>query len=260
MSVTTRNIAITFDTVSDMINDKDIKLGMVVQTLGKNSVNDNYGAIYKIMSNPDGNVGTNNYALKKKPLLKAVRINSSSNEDRIRTLEKGISDTNKEVANINAKLTGIINCDVFAEIKALSGGVKVVCLSNGQKAIVVTDVVEAAVATLELGDEDYETTESTNTEENGEPAVINEDEIEVIAEEVESPDDENVSVSLTDNIAKITIKVTADRSWLIPSTFELLSGKISEVYLNDNCSIIQSSGNITLTVNRQLNPAIYYYI
>jgi hypothetical protein len=314
MSVTTRNIAITFDTVSDMINDKDIKLGMVVQTLGKNSVNDNYGATYKIVSNPDGNVGTNNYALKKKPLLKAIRINSTSVEERIKTSESSITNLKAGVSEINERLTGIVNCEVYGEIKALSAGIKIVSLTNGQKAIIVTDVVapaEAAIATLELNDEDYDTLlspgpteeqesnegtevvepeeipeepvgeESTEPEKEPEtpeeettepeevevsepdmsavPMMLSDEGIEPITEE-EIIDDDNVTVSLTDNIATVSFIATKDRAWAIPTTLELLSDKISEVYLNDNCAIKYTSSTVRITVNRQLNPAIYYYI
>ena len=305
MSVTTRNIAITFDTVSDMINDKDIKLGMVVQTLGKNSVNDNYGATYKIVSNPDGNVGTNNYALKKKPLLKAIRINSTSVEERIKTSESDTANLKANVTDINNRLTGIVNCDVYGEIKALSAGIKIVSLTNGQKAIIVTDVVapaEAAIATLELNDEDHDTllspgpteepesnegTEEIPEEPVGEestepetpeeettepeevevsepdilavPMMLSDEGIEPIAEE-EIIDDANVTVSLTDNIATVSFTANKDRAWAIPTTLELLSGKISEVYLNDNCAIKYTSSTVRITVNRQLNPAIYYYI
>ena len=44
-------VDLVFDTLLDVIACKDLKDGMVVQTLGKNNVNDNYGATYKIYKN-----------------------------------------------------------------------------------------------------------------------------------------------------------------------------------------------------------------
>lgn len=138
MPDTTRNISVVYDTASIMSQDANLKEGMVVQTLGLKSVNDNYGAIYKIMKNPNDKIGVNDFILTKNPKLKAVYINSSNSEARMGSYEK----------KLTTHVNNIQNCSKINEI-TLASGVKIVLLANGQKAVVVNSSnVDASTITI----------------------------------------------------------------------------------------------------------------
>lgn len=237
MANTSKNISMVFDTISVMLNDKNIKLGMVVQTLGKNKINDNYGAMYKIMENPNDEIGKNDYILKSKPKLKAVRIESSTFEERLRTCENFISDYNEKVsgeitgeleemkAEISNLSTQVKNTDIVMIIETLTVGIKLALLGNGQKAVVVTDI------------------------------------------DADAEDDTHMEVSITeDGIVTATLALNDDVLWATPSTLELLNYRPATLFVNDNCGIEFKRGSesvpnsLVFTINRQLTPAVYYYI
>lgn len=236
MANTTKNISMVYDTAVIMQEDKNLKQGMVVQTLGLNKINDDYGAMYKIVEIIDEKLGENDLALKYKPHLKAERIDSSTFEKRLQTCEtllsevekvigEGITTTFAELIGNMTKLENSVSkCDLKMDLYAHNVGVRIVLLGNGQKAVVVSNMIT-----------------------DGEV-------------------DEHITASIANDVVTIEVPLNDDVMWVIPSTLELLGYSPSTIHVNDNCTIAYTSGSesvpakLTFTINRQLNPAVYYYI
>ena len=145
MADTTKNISMVYDTAAIMQNDKNLKQGMVVQTLGLNKINDDYGAMYKIVEINDEKLGENDLALKKKPHLKAERIDSSTFEKRLQTCETLLTEVEKVIgegitttfAELIADMTKLENsvskCDLKMDLFAYNVGVRIVLLGMVKK-------------------------------------------------------------------------------------------------------------------------------
>lgn len=284
MSNVKKSVSVVYDTLTDMINDIEfLKAGMVVITLGKDTINDGHGSSYKIISNKsETHISENIISLAGNSRYHAEEINASVVADDVSKLSNALSKTNSnvktntenierisnvvtelgtsigntskalqnvstevtetsekvtanetEIANVKKSVTkaeqtasdsvtalmdSVQSCEILSVINALNiAGIKIACLANGQKAIVVTGINPSA----------------TNTE--------------------------GVNVSLNDNNAVITGVVSAF-SWIAPTTLKLLEYANTTFVINDNCSITCDGNTFTITVSRSLTPAVYYYL
>lgn len=276
-----RNIGIIYDTLEDMKDDPDLKSGMVVTTLGKNKINDSYGETYKIVANSSNNsfsseridFNNNDYA-------HAEPIGSSNYEDRIKLIQSAIQTSNQNIDKNFNSISDINNNLLMMKICAPSEtimdaystcGVKIGVMVNGQKFVIVTDIppeeeiVEEPVETLSLENDNVEVASENETEST---ISTEEEEISVLEDEptespVVLPEEEVVPLtfSLSGNIATIVVPA-ATYNWILPATLSLVNFVSTTLYVNDNCTLVYdpTDNTITFTVNRQLCPAVYYYM
>lgn len=225
-----------YDTVTDIINDESIKDEMSVLCLGLNDIDDGNGRIYKVMSKLK--LGTNDLSLSNG--LKAKYIGSINYDKSIESTKKNtaiakedISETKEDVETNTEAISELVfslsENGIMDVISAANiAGVKIFCLVNGLKAVVInrangysfpSDGTEQIIGELE---EELD---------NGENFIIR-------------------------------VDVSEDRMWLIPLSLKLIDYENKTLVVNDKLSITYDPENsiIEFSINNKDIPVVYYYM
>ena len=287
-------VDLVFDTLLDVIACKDLKDGMVVQTLGKNNVNDNYGATYKIYKNQKFDIldtYSDNESVETDP---GEGGGDTGDSGEIPT-DPDTSEGEGEGEGGGSAGAGDETEDTIPEIKYtevilredLPAEATYVQLSNNLVAMLIdssnlydrfdqvyTKMSSIATQTAQVQDAvnamhqsltsntviaSVEAVDTCGVEivefMNGQKAVI----VREISSSGRTTD--NVEAILSDNIAKINVPLLEFPD-LQPVALSLMGITTEKLYLNDNCTIEYDGGHrgVVFTVNRQLSPAIYFYM
>lgn len=153
-NVIKRNIAITYDTLNDMVKDIHLKPNMIVATLGKNAINDSYGSTYKIYKYTGGTVPAGSVLIAN-GTLRAEEIASSNTTDAMETIKKSVQSLANKVTTLEssetiAKYTELAEAEVAKNLRENNAVSTIIALDttgiefkrfyNGQKCIVVHDL------------------------------------------------------------------------------------------------------------------------
>lgn len=153
-NVIKRNIAITYDTLNDMVKDIHLKPNMIVATLGKNAINDSYGSTYKIYKYTGGTVPTGSVLIAN-GTLRAEEIASSNTTDAMESIKKSVQSLANKVTTLESsetitRYTELAEEEVAKNLRENNAVDTIIALDttgiefkrfyNGQKCIVVHDL------------------------------------------------------------------------------------------------------------------------
>lgn len=114
MSDIKKRVCITYETLTDMINDPDITDGLIVMTMGKNKVNDGKGSYYKIITKDEkGTAKINGVEFPKGNPYFAMNINTGSG-----SINAGSGSINESNTGDIKTIKNLINSSIST---ALSG-------------------------------------------------------------------------------------------------------------------------------------------
>lgn len=95
-----KSFCVAYDTFLDLKEDKNIRDKMVVMTLGYETINDNRGGVYRIVSKNDITKDTKGESLGRDSRYFAEVINVFNNTDIVNKLNDNV---NNEVADLSVK-------------------------------------------------------------------------------------------------------------------------------------------------------------